>query len=88
MIFTDDGDDGFGVVLLMEFESESDRDGVEVAIEQGFVTTLENVTFNAIESGKGNEDVQESVSDREPCMILSIASIAKKTRKARRKQDW
>ena len=88
MIFTDDGDDGFGVILLMEFESESDRDGVEVAIEQGFVTTLENVTFNAIESGKGNEDVQESVSDREPCMILSIASIAKKTRKARRKQNW
>ena len=65
MIFTDDGDDGFGVILLMEFESESDRDGVEVAIEQGFVPTLENVTFNAIESGKGNEDVQESDSDRE-----------------------
>ena len=85
MIFTDDGDDGFGVILLMKFESESDRDGVEVAIEQEFVTTLENV---AIESSKGNEDVQESVSDREPCMILSIASIAKKTRKARRKQDW
>jgi hypothetical protein len=65
VIFADDSHDGFGAILLMKFESETSRDGVEVAIGPGFVATLENITFNAIGSGNGNEDVQESVVDRE-----------------------
>ena len=55
--------DGFGAMILMKSESESSRDGVEVAIGRGFVTTLEDITFNDIESGNGN-DIQECV-DRE-----------------------
>ena len=65
VIFADDGDDGFGTILLMKFESESGGDGVEVAIGPRFVAALENITFNGIGSGNRNEDVQEGVVDRE-----------------------
>jgi hypothetical protein len=40
VIFADDGDDGFGAILLMKFQSESGGDGVEVAIGPRFVTAL------------------------------------------------
>ena len=65
MIFADDGDDGLEAVLLVKLESESGRDGVEVAVGPGFLATFENITLNAIRSGNGNEDVQEGVVGRE-----------------------
>jgi hypothetical protein len=40
VIFADDGDDGFGAILLMKFQSESGGDGVEVAIGPRFVAAL------------------------------------------------
>jgi hypothetical protein len=40
VIFTDDGNDGFGAILLMKFQSKSSGDGVEVAIGPRFVAAL------------------------------------------------
>jgi hypothetical protein len=40
VIFADNGDDRFGAILLMKFQSKSGGDGVEVAIGPKFVTAL------------------------------------------------
>ena len=86
MIFADDGDDGSGDIFLMKFESESGRDGVEVAIGPGFVATLENITLMpsdlAMETKTTNRVL---LLERIESMILLIASIA---RKKARKQNW
>ena len=63
-IFTHDGDDRFGAIFLMKFESKSGRDSVEVTVSPGFVATLDNITMNAIGSGNGKESVQESGGKR------------------------
>ena len=47
VIFADDGHDRLGAIFLMKIKSKSGRDGIEVAIGPGFVTTLETIMFNA-----------------------------------------
>lgn len=76
MIFIDGGHGGLGAIVLMKFEGETGRDGVEVAMGPGFVATFENIAFDVIRSGNGDEEVQESV--RIGAMVLSIASIVRK----------
>ena len=56
----DDSHDVLGTILLVKFKSESGRDRVEVAMGPGFVATLD-----AIGSGNGDKDVQESVIEIE-----------------------
>ena len=45
MIYADDGHERFRAIVLMKFESECGRNGVEVAIGPGFVPILENIAF-------------------------------------------
>jgi hypothetical protein len=40
VIFADDGDDRFGAILLMKFQSKSSGNGIEVAIGLRFVAAL------------------------------------------------
>jgi hypothetical protein len=39
----------------MKVKGESGRDGVEVDVNPGFATTLENIDLNAIGSGNGED---------------------------------
>jgi hypothetical protein len=46
VIFANDGDDGFGAILLMKFQSESGGDGIEVAIGPRFVAALKRFYYS------------------------------------------